>query len=453
MWKNREYSSFRDPAGFIFEKEGNLYRQINYSYKDDYNLFLKSGLYHKLTQKGYIIPFSEVEDGAEDFYKIIEPQRIDFISYPYEWCFSQYKDAALLTLKIQKIALLAGMTLKDASAYNIQFQKNCPIHIDTLSFEKLDPQKPWRAYQQFCQHFLAPLALMSFIDSNLNNMMRNYINGIPLELASRLLPKFKNWGIFTHIHLNAIFSNKNKNNRRSQGSICNMTLKKHLILIDSLYHTVESLRPSKIKTEWENYYNNTNYDEVSFKEKENIISKIFTFIPKKAVLWDLGANDGHFTRIAVQCGLRGISFDIDTNAVEINYQHCKKYGETSPLPLILDLTNPSPSIGWNNNERLALFCRSNPDVVMALALVHHLVISNNIPFEYIASTFSSLTDMLIIEFVSKEDSQVQKLLATRQDIWPNYTEENFEDVFTKYYSSMKKYPISNTKRTIYFFQK
>ena len=151
--------------------------------------------------------------------------------------------------------------------------------------------------------------------------------------------------------------------------------------------------------------------------------------------------------------LKGISFDIDTNAVEINYQHCKKCGETSLLPFVLDLTNPSPGIGWNNNERLALFRRSKADVVMALALVHHLVISNNIPFEYTASTFSHLADMLIIEFVSKEDSQVQKLLATRQDIWSNYTEEKFEDEFIKYYSSMKKYPISNTKRTIYFFQK
>jgi len=149
MSKSKEYSSFRDPAGFIFEKDGELYRQINYNYRDDYNFFLQSGLYQDLVAKKYIIPFEEIKQEQKDFYRIIKPQKIDFISYPYEWCFSQYKDAALLTLKIQKEALLKGMTLKDASAYNIQFLDNNPIHIDSLSFEKLAAQRPWRAYMQF----------------------------------------------------------------------------------------------------------------------------------------------------------------------------------------------------------------------------------------------------------------------------------------------------------------
>ena len=453
MNKSKEYSSFRDPSGFVFEKDKDLYRQINYSYRNNYDFFIQSGLYQDLVAKKYIIPFQEIEQEQKDFFKIIKPQRIDFITYPYEWCFSQYKDAALLVLKIQKEALLKGMTLKDASAYNIQFQENNPIHIDTLSFEKLIAQKPWRAYMQFCQHFLAPLALMSYVNPNLNNMMRNYIDGIPLSLASKLLPKFKNWGIFVHIHLNAFFSDKNKSAIKSQDTIQNMTLNKHLILIDSLYHTVENLKLSDTETEWEKYYENTNYSNDAFKAKEDIILKIVSQMPKNSVLWDLGANDGHFTRLATKKGLKGISFDIDINAVEKNYKQCRKNKEAYPLPLILDLTNPSPGIGWNNNERTALFHRAKPDIIMGLALIHHLVISNNIPFEYIADTFSQSAPKLIIEFVAKEDSQVQKMLSTREDIWPNYTEKDFEAEFLKYYTSLKKYPIPNTKRTIYFFEK
>lgn len=453
MIKMRDYSSFRDPAGFVFVNNGSLYRQINYKYKDNYDYFLKSSLYQKLSDKKYIVSFNEVQSDGQDFYKIIKPERIDFISYPYEWCFSQYKDAALLTLEIQKIALLTGMTLKDASAYNIQFQNNKPIHIDTLSFEKLDPQKPWCAYQQFCQHFLAPLALMAFVDPKLNVLMQNYIDGIPLSLAARLLPKFKSYGVFVNIHLNAWFSNKNETVSRSQESIHNMTLNKHLILIDSLYHTIKNLKFSDSKTEWGKYYENTNYNDNAFKLKEHIVGNIISKMPKDFILWDFGANNGHFTRLATAQGIKSVSFDIDINAVEKNYQHCKKHNELFPFPLIVDLTNPSPSIGWDNLERISLFQRSSPDVIMALALIHHLIISKNIPFDYISRCFSRLAPNLIIEFVPKEDSQVKKLLSTRSDIWENYTEDIFRDEFLKYYSKFEKYNIPDTKRAIYLFQK
>ena len=449
----KEYSSFRDPAGFVFFKNGIPYRQINYEYKEHYDYFKKSGLYQELSHKGYIIPFMEVNQHGKEYYKIIQSEKIDFISYPYEWCFSQYKEAALLTLKIQKEALLKGMTLKDASAYNIQFQNNKPIHIDTLSFEKLSIQKPWTAYQQFCQHFLAPLALMAFVDPRLNNLMCNYIDGIPLDLAGCLLPKFKSWGVFVNIHLNNLFSNNYKDLKKPHLNIQNMSLQKHLILIDGLYHTIKNLKLKKKKTEWGEYYSNTNYDTQSFKIKEKIISDILLKFPPKSMLWDFGANNGYFTRIATRYNLKAIAFDIDRTAVEENYSFCQQSNLNFPLPLILDLTNPSPGIGWNNNERPALFKRSKPDIIMALALIHHLVISKNLSFDYVASCFSQLSENLIIEFISKKDSQVQKLLFNKEDIFTHYTEDNFEKDFLKYYSSYKKYHISGTERIIYFFQK
>jgi len=179
-------SSFRDPSGFLFYKNEKLLRQVNSCYQEDYDLLMGSGLHKELCEKGLLIPVIELDNQWKvnnHAYKILEPEEIKFISYPYEWSFSQLKEAALTTLEIQKIALKYEMTLKDASAYNIQFHNGRPVFIDTLSFEKYREGKPWVAYRQFCQHFLAPLALMSYTDPRLNQIMKVYLDGIPLDLA------------------------------------------------------------------------------------------------------------------------------------------------------------------------------------------------------------------------------------------------------------------------------
>ena len=179
-------SSFRDPSGFLFYRDGELYRQINASYKEDYDRFVRSGLYEKLVSGKLLVTHEEINISAEKpetVYKIIKPEKIPFISYPFEWSFSQLKEAALLTLEIEKIALNYGMTLKDANAYNIQFLRGRPIFIDTLSFEKYEEGKPWIAYHQFCKHFLSPISLMKYTDIRLGQLNRIFIDGIPLDLT------------------------------------------------------------------------------------------------------------------------------------------------------------------------------------------------------------------------------------------------------------------------------
>ena len=203
-------ASFRDPSGFLFFQEDILYRQVNLVYQENFNRLVESGLYDHLVNSGKLISHKETElppPEPETAYKVIQPEQLSFISYPYEWSFSQLKDAALLTLDIQKRALQHGMTLKDSSAYNIQFppEDAKPVLIDTLSFEVYQEGSPWVAYRQFCQHFLAPLALMCFTDERLSQLLRVYIDGISLDLAGSLLPrrtKF-NFGLLTHIHLHA----------------------------------------------------------------------------------------------------------------------------------------------------------------------------------------------------------------------------------------------------------
>ncbi|MFC1593962.1 SAM-dependent methyltransferase, partial [Candidatus Omnitrophota bacterium] len=208
MRQDNVASSFRDPSGFLFYHNDSLYRQVNVIYKEHYEHLIHSGLYGALVKEGLLIPHVEVDLGlrrSDQGYKIIKPEVVSCISYPHEWSFSQLKDAALTTLTIQKKAMECGMSLKDCSAYNIQFKKGMPIFIDTLSFEKLQADQPWIAYRQFCQHFLAPLALMSYSDIRLNQLFRIYIDGIPLDLASRLLPGRTRFSpaLFSHIHLHA----------------------------------------------------------------------------------------------------------------------------------------------------------------------------------------------------------------------------------------------------------
>ena len=426
-------SSFRDPSGFLFTKDGTLYRQINRSYQPDFDLLTSSGLYDALVEKGYLIPHSEAAPElalTDEACKVIEPERIPFISYPYEWCFGQLKDAALTTLAIQKQAVESGMSLKDASAYNIQFRNGKPILIDTLSFEAYKEGEPWAAYRQFCQHFLAPLALMAYRDIRLGRLLRLYVDGIPLDLASQLLPyrtRFS-FGFQIHIHLHAKLQQRHADSTQKprQG---NVSKTGHLGLIDSLETLIKKLRWKQADTEWGEYYEATNYSDDAMKQKEDVIRELLQE-SKPSEVWDLGANTGRFSRIAEEIGADVISFDLDPVAVEKNYDECRQGKDTRLLPLILDLTNPSPGLGWAARERASIFERGPADTVLALALIHHLAISNNVPFDRLARFFASVCNSLIIEFVPKEDSQVQKLLITREDVFGNYNEEDFRNAFS-----------------------
>ena len=445
-------SSFRDPSGFLFLRDDVIYRQVNRVYREHYDHLINSGLYKSLVDSGLLIPHEEVDINyatSNDAYKVLKPESIEFISYPYEWSFSQLKDSALTTLEIQKEALKYGMTLKDCSAYNVQFRKGKPLFIDTLSFEKYHEGEPWVAYRQFCQHFLAPLALMSHRDIRLNQLFRIYIDGVPLDLVSSLLPlrtRFR-FSLLSHIHIHAksqeYFADKAaKTSGRRMGRLA------FLGLIDNLEAAVKKLKWQARGTEWADYYEDTNYSSDALQHKKQLVAEFLDRINPKSI-WDLGANVGMFSRIAGDKGIQTISFDIDPVAVEKNYLECVAKGETNILPLLLDLTNPSPSIGWQNEERMSLVERGPADTVLALALIHHLAISNNLPLNKIAGFFNRICNSLIIEFVPKSDTQVQRLLSTRKDIFPNYTQEAFESEFSKPFSILDSVRIRNSERTLY----
>ena len=450
-------ASFRDPNGFVFTRGNILYRQINRSYAADYDKLISSGLYEKLVNADLLIAHSETDAAPhtpENAYKIIQPERVPFVSYPYEWPFGLLKSAALATLSIQKRALKDGMSLKDASAYNIQMLGGKATLIDTLSFETYK-EKPWVAYRQFCQHFLAPLALMARCDIRLGQLLKIYIDGIPLDLASRLLPWHArlNGGLLIHIHLHASaqqrYADKTLNTSRTRAKMSKTAL---IGLIESLQKTVKGLVWQPAGTEWGNYYEITNYTDTAFEQKQNIIEGWLEKISPNLV-WDLGANDGSFSRIASQKGINTVAFDIDPAAVEKNYQRVKANKEKNLTPLLLDLTNPSPAIGWHNQERSTIFERGSADMVFALALIHHLAISNNVPLPMLAVFFAQAGQWLVIEFVPKSDSQAKKLLQSRPDIFPEYSTQGFETAFTEFFEVAEKIKIQQSERYLYLMKR
>ena len=457
-------ASFRDPSGFLFHWEGVLYRQVNQLYRADYDHLMESGLYEKLTDSGLLVRHQEVNlepDGslpsgrAALAYKVIQPELIPFISYPYEWSFSQLKDAALLTLKIQRTALDYSMSLKDASAYNIQFIGCRPVLIDTLSFETYRVGEPWAAYRQFCQHFLAPLALMAYRDVRLSQFFRVFIDGVPLDLASKLLPgrtRF-NFSLATHIHLHAAAQQRYADKAVKKETLSGrMSRVAFLGLLDSLEASISKLSWKPAGTEWAKYYTDTNYSERALEHKRQVVEDFLKQLnPGK--IWDLGANTGMFSRIASRQGALTMAFDIDPAAVDLNYREAASKKDSLLLPLVIDLTNPSPSMGWQNQERMSLLERGPADAVMALALVHHLAISNNVPLESLATFFAQIAPWLIIEFVPKTDSQVERLLATRQDIFSEYNPDGFEQAFSKEFAIRKVEPVLDTERQLYLMER
>ena len=450
-------SSYRDPSGHVFPRGGLIFRQVNLAYKEHYDLLMGSGLYDALVEPGLLVRHQEVdleEAGAPGTYKVLKPEPVRFVSYPYEWSFSQLKAAALTTLEILKIALQYGMTLKDSSAYNIQWLQGRPVLIDTLSFEKYREGAPWVGYRQFCQHFLAPLALMSYRHIDLGRLLRVNIDGIPLEVAHSLLPirtRFKP-SLQIHIHLHSRFQRKISGKPDTKiKQVSSFKLRAFLGLIDSLESAVRKLQWKPAGTEWGDYRADDSYASTGLDHKIELVTGFIRDV-SPATVWDLGANTGRFSQIAAGMGIETISFDMDPAAVEKNYLSSVDRKDTKLLPLLWDLTNPSPKIGWANRERMDLEERGPAEMVLALALIHHLAIGANVPLGMIAEYFRKLCNWAVVEFVPKSDVQVARLLATREDVFPRYTQEDFEAEFGAYFEIQSADRIVNSERTLYLMR-
>jgi hypothetical protein len=446
-------ASFRDPSGFIFFREGKPFRQINRRYKEAFRHLIQSGLYEELVREQLLIPHVVVEEypeGSRDPLAVIAPEEIPFISYPYEWCFEQLQEAALVTLRIQLKAMERGMTLKDATAFNIQFLEARAIHIDTLSFDIYRDGQPWMAYNQFCKHFLAPLVLMATRDLRLGRMSAQFLDGIPLDIASSLLPTRTRFHplLLAHIHAHGKMAAKDSNNERSRESMGTVKKSGLVLMLQSLERYIASLKP-KGSSLWARYYDECTYTEGDLGQKTALVNSFLDQIGDVATLWDLGANTGHLSRLATSRGIRTLALDYDPWAVSRCYADAKRRGDKLMLPLVQDLTNPTPALGVRNKERDSLIDRANADVVMGLALVHHLTIGANVPFPLVARLFADIGRYAIVEFVPATDPQSQRLMRFREEVFDTYSQDSFEHAFKELFDVLRSEPVGESGRVLY----
>lgn len=430
--------SFRDPGGHVYSNGNEIFRILSPIATVEYAHTRDSGLLASLIAKGYVVNTEEVDQRVIASHVpqnglLLRHTRIPFISYPYEWSFPLLKSAALLTLDIYIEALKFGMTLSDATAYNVQFFGIKPVFIDMLSFRRYLEGEMWVGHRQFCEQFLNPLLLRSIFGVPHNAWFRGNLEGIETSYLSRMLPWWRNFSfnIFSHLTLQAKLQDRATTDYGQMLSIAkNVILPKKNFerMLISLRDWISKLQPKDTgPTVWQNYAEQTSYDPTEHDAKVKFVSEFCKSI-KPAILWDIGCNTGEYSHAAILSGAgRVIGFDIDHGAIEKAYE-LSKNNSLNFLPLYQDCANPSPGQGWDNVERKSTLSRDGADAIIALAFVHHLAIARNIPLEMLINWLISLAPNGVIEFVQKDDPKVQHLLALRKDIFPNYTQENFESI-------------------------
>jgi hypothetical protein len=451
-------ASFRDPSGRVFvDGDNNIVRSINESYYADWQLALQSGLLQECVKKGLLPEFSPVAAPVPEAKAGIKVARIPYISYPYEWSFAQLKDAALLTMDLHLAALEKGMVLKDASAYNVQFVGASPIFIDLLSFEQYRKGSAWQAYRQFCMHFLAPLALMKYLGAWTGLLSKLRTDGIPLAHAAAALP----WkarlrpGLALHLFAHAAMEKRHRDARNSatKAKSVKMSLNTLRNLALSLRHLVSSLGLEKETSQWGDYYSDTNYSETAFRNKKEAVEKTARMAGDGTGLAvDLGANLGVFSSLLEPYFAYVLSPDVDASAVHLHHLALQKSGSRKVLPLVIDLSNPSPALGWACVERDAFPARcAGASFITALALVHHVVLTEGIPFQSFAAFLHAMLKdggTLLLEFVPPEDSQVQRMTGAKPELLENYSLEALCAGFSAFFHEKERISLEDSSRIL-----
>lgn len=453
--------SFRDPSGHVFSEDGRIYRSISKPGVRDFVAARDAGIYADLIEGGLLLPHDEVEIGnlaPEGTVYCLTHPRLPMISYPWEWPFSLLKQAALIHLDAMEMILPSGFWLRDASAFNAQFDGKRVVLIDTLSVGKRIPESPWVAYGQFCSHFLAPLAMAAYCDIRMLSLWRNYIDGFPLDLTAGIIPFWKRYrpGLFMHLTLHAraqSIADRKENIGKTRPIKKPKVSDRGLIgLIRSLHRTIEGIQWKRSSKIWEEYGEIRTYETEDVAKKSAYVDKVVKDLHPHMV-WDLGANTGEFSLIAASHGAFVVSIDGDPACTEYLYQKVMTTDTAGTiLPLTMDLANPSPGLGWDSRERLSLTDRGPADLILALALIHHLVLSACVPLSLIAEWLGTLGVYLLVEFVPPDDPMVQKLLRNRGEEHLPYSLEEFQSSFGKIFHFEDRIILQNG-RTLFLLKR
>lgn len=455
----KEAVSFKDPDGYIVISEGEPLRFLSDGYAAEYEHLMQSGLYQRLIKEQLLIPHQEIahqDIGTQNIYKVLAPDKIDFIAYPYEWCFSQWKETLLGCLKINKIALEYGMILKDATPFNFSIFKGHITLFDTSSFQFYQDGTPWHAYKQFCEELLGPLALMKYRGPSWSSLFSGAIRGFDLAFISDQLPasSYFNMSCLLHLHWHSRYKNKGDKPGASPHIDTGLNKQKLLALWQMLESSVSNWQsPISKRGWWPDYYAEYIESAAYMSDKKVTVSRWLEDIrPHKVV--DLGANTGVFSALAAAFADQVISVEADPFCVEKLYGERTGTGLSEIVPIVADLTNPSSGLGWNNEERPALLERLNCDMVMALALIHHLCITYNVPLDFVAGLFARLTSRYaIVEYIPKSDGKVKTMLKHRQDIFAKYSENDFRSAFLQYFDLQEEHLCEGSERKLFLWRR
>jgi ribosomal protein L11 methylase PrmA len=454
--------SFRDPSGRIYYVDDRVFRTVTEHAAAEFEFVRDTGLIERLVSEGQLIKSDVVsadvlgETGVNSRY-VIEHPRLPFISYPYEWSFQALKAAALLHLNVHLVALDTGVTLSDASAYNVQFLGPRPVFIDLLSFRKYKDGEMWMGHRQFCEQFLNPLLLRSKLGVVHNSWYRGAQEGISTSDLRRLLPWTSklSLNVLFHVVAQSAFegSQESIGKKKKVLATAQFSIDSYRRILLKLRDWIQTLEPAdSSKTIWKDYAKTHSYNSDEASEKKAFIAK-FSNTVKPGILWDLGCNTGDYSDVALDNGAAySVGFDFDHGALELAFSRASEEC-LSFLPLFLDAANPSPNQGWRQNERKGLNGRANADAIVALAFIHHIAIGRNVPIDDVTCWLTSLAPQGIIEFVPKQDPMIQKMLALREDIFHEYTEENLLLCLSKSSEIIETQTVTATGRKLIWFRR
>lgn len=449
--------SFRDVAGAVFRVGGRILRTVNEAAAEDFDFLHDCGLLEELVAADFMVDARKVdaEIGKNARY-VLEHPRLPFISYPYEWCFAALKAAALLHVDVHLSALAKGMTMTDASAYNVQFIGSRPIFIDVLSFRRYRQGEFWFGYRQFCRQFLNPLLLRSLFAVPHNDWFRGSLEGIPTaELRRMLAPRhFLSGNILTHVVLQtALGASADSGLEISRRDIRNQSFPLPALqrMLRKLRAWIAGLAPGdKSKTRWRDYETFKSYSAAETAAKKAFVAE-FCAVVRPATAWDMGCNAGEFAKAALADGAGYVvGWDMDQNALDTAFTEARQSG-IAFTPLFGNAANPSPDQGWNQAERMGWSARGPADAVLALAFVHHLALTHNLPLDGVIDWLISIAPTGVIEFAPKSDPQVQRMLQLRDDIFDGYTTENFSEALTQRARIVKSATLEPGGRKLFWF--
>lgn len=453
--------SFRDHDSRVFLTRAGVHRVLSRDSWADWEALSASSLWADLQRRGLVVA-TEAADLAElpdllagEAAGVLRHERVPFVSYPYEWPFSMLRDAALLQLQLNRSALEADFALKDASPYNVQWRGTSPVFIDVGSFERLRPREPWAGYRQFCMLFLYPLMLQAYKDLPYHAALRGSLDGIPPHVARAVLSspgdRFRK-GVLANVVLHARFEDRyaDAEARDVKREMGRAGFGKELLAANfaKFAKLVERLEWKPGETAWTGYGEDNSYDEAAAGRKAAFVREA-AGRRRASLAWDVGCNDGTYSRLAAESAELVVAFDADHATVDGLYRRLREEGRTDVLPLVMSVTDPSPNLGWRGLERASLERRGKPDLALCLAVIHHLCITGNVPVHEFVDWLASLEAIVVIEFPDREDPMVQRLLSGKRDgANPDYEKAGFERALEERFEVERTEPVSAT-RTLY----